>query len=341
MESPGARRANRLERKHISKIDLGGISTDTLDVSPDALADKTPVLIAPAWAIPLDAYKDGARVLVENGRRALSMTHPAERDHDLLTNAQRERVREFPAESIRKASELIAFIRAKGADAEHPVDVVGHSEGAMNTVIAALLEPDLFRNIILYAPPGFAGPDSRMRLARGYISQVIEPMPIIGARNLKSLEARAPLSADDKADIEQLARDGKIGPNLVPISYPAIPEVERSDDDKKAMGSYGLSYIRKMPAALKMSQTELLQHTQTLRRHGIGVGIISGVDDLVFPVADMARHLSGGKVDAFLAVRGKHGQLADSPEHAMFAAADILRKLATKSKDERRTALNQ
>ena len=328
MPTPNPEKLDTFDRQFIRRMQIGGVETNVMDATPEHLSSEAPVLIAPAWAIPMRAYKPGAKVLMEEGSRVLSLDHPRRGDVIRLNADQRETLKNFPSEAVRKASQFIELLDKKGVDAEHPADVVAHSEGCLNTIAAALAAPEKFRGIVLYGAPGFGGPDSTLRLLSGWIGQIVNPMPVIGSQDLKSLDA---ISVSDES--KRIAKErGQIA-----IEYPPI---EVTPETKAALADGGggdIKYIadnpiRSVKEAYGLAQIELLDLIQPLRERGIKVAIISGVDDLVFPNADMQKNIGKGKLDGFLSVRGKHGQLAETPEHHMRAAAILLKQFEKNAK---------
>ena len=120
--------------KRREKLDLFGTPFEILDISPENLTSEIPVLIAPGWGETIDTFKDSIRVLYENGRRVLCLNHPRkgdemEKTHDALEVYGQE-------EEMRKPLALIEVLNDKIGD---KADVIAHSEGGINTAIAATL----------------------------------------------------------------------------------------------------------------------------------------------------------------------------------------------------------
>ena len=132
------------------KIESLGGMIEIVDVTPEKLAKETPVLFAPGWGETQETFKDSLKEMFELGRRVLSLSHAREGGdkEDIKENVVEatEKFADYPADELRKAITLLAVLAEKGIE---KIDVVAHSEGAINAVIAAALHPEKIRNMVL------------------------------------------------------------------------------------------------------------------------------------------------------------------------------------------------
>lgn len=148
------------KREYISSP-LGEI--ETLDITPSNLITKIPVLFAPGFRETPELQKECLREVYNSGRRVITLFHPQKLQKLEAT------VGDFPEVELQKAKTLLMVLEAKKLPR---VDVISHSEGAINVSIAATIEPRRFRNLILVAPAGLVGRDSLIRVATGFMKHI-------------------------------------------------------------------------------------------------------------------------------------------------------------------------
>ena len=295
----------------LETIETAGGTAEVVDIAPAQSKDEGPVLFAPAWACTLPVYKPALETLVNEGRRVLSLNHPRRGGEMKLTYAEKELVKEYPNEEVRKALTLRDILNKKGVG---KVDVIAHSEGAVNAAIAALLNPEKFRNIVFFGPAGLIGGDNAIRLFKGFAAQG-NPKP-----SLKEI----PVGEQQKKATQAEGRTA--------IEYPEIPTTETAKQVGATAGREALKYMGQNPfRAIKegwgLSKVQIDSLIDKLHERGIGIVVISAVDDPVFPTKTMAERLKKGSLDGFLSVRGGHGQIGEHPEHYMAMANQMLEKL--------------
>ena len=148
-------------------FEVAGGTAEVVDVTPEKLKDEVPLFFAPAWACNIEVYKRAIETLSEQERRVISLNHPR-RGGDLKASSSEEEMKKYPEEELRKAYNILEMLDQKGVD---KVDVIAHSEGAINVTIAATLHPEKFRNIVYFAPAGLIGKDKFTRLMKGFAAQ--------------------------------------------------------------------------------------------------------------------------------------------------------------------------
>lgn len=275
------------QRQH---FEVAGGTAEVVDITPEKLKDETPIFFAPAWACNIEVYKRAIETLSEQERRVVSLSHPR-RGGDLEARSSEEEMEKYPEEELRKAYNILEVLEEKGID---KVDVVAHSEGAINVTIAATLHPEKFRNIVYFAPAGLIGKDKFTRLMKGFAAQ----------------EKRAESMED----------------------YP----ISAGEEETKATAKkYGKPYfwnnpVRSIKEVLNVSNSQIHEMIRNLHEQGIGIIVISPMDDPVFPMAKMAEVAKIDTMDLFAVTRGGHGGIGDQPELFTVEAEEMLSALQWK-----------
>jgi len=180
-------------------------------------------------------------------------------------------------------------------------DAIGYSEGGLNVLIAASLAPEKFRNIVLIAPAGMIGRDSFLNLAGRFAKEVAR-------------------------ENSQAIFDSQKRRRLTAMSTELLKYVGRS-----------VGLATKEVAAI--SKADIYQLLEELKKEGIGISIICGVDDEVFPMdkiqKQMAENIAAGKpasafLDGFYSVAGHHGEIILNPEKYAGAAEAAISALENK-----------
>lgn len=147
----------------IEQIYLDGAYVDVIDVKPDKIKNKTPILLAPGFSANPKEYREAIKKLYFAGRRVVSVTHLSYGGSTILNAREKYLVGKCPPEEIRKARTLLAVLDAKMI--EH-ADVVAHSAGAINAAIAALIAPNKIRNIVFCSPAGVILKNEKMGMVK-------------------------------------------------------------------------------------------------------------------------------------------------------------------------------
>ncbi|HAV11640.1 MAG TPA: hypothetical protein DCX32_03825 [Candidatus Moranbacteria bacterium] len=173
-------------------------------------------------------------------------------------------------------------------------DVVAYSEAGINATIAAEMFPEKFRNIIYVSPAGMVGKRSTFVHSYKFFSEV-----------------------------RKVAGDMLVGKNDWKKTVPII----------KDMGVHAarnpLMSVRESDAIAK---ADILQAMKRLKESGIGISVISGVDDLVFPMDQVQEKVTSDVSDGFYSVKGGHLEIALQPEKFMGAIDGALEAQENKKK---------
>ncbi|MFZ1019600.1 MAG: alpha/beta hydrolase [Minisyncoccia bacterium] len=278
------------------RLVINGAQVDTVDIKPENQKDEVPVLVAPGWGATMESFKPGLKVLSEKGRRAISLDQP--RKGGTIPDSHNEEVEkwykekgekypDWPNEELRKAQTILGLLEQKNLD---KVDVIAHSEGAINVCIAAMLHPEKFtgRTIVLYSPAGVIGKDNILRLQKG--------------------------AGANKSRTESISH---------------IPVTEAETEYLKSTTHITPDYMKANPLRMvkelwAISQADIEEMLRYLREKGIKIVIIGAVDDTMFPMDKMQKNVKKDFVDGFLSVRGGHMQIQVHPELYMSAAESML-----------------
>lgn len=298
------------ERKE--KFTINGAEVESVDIKPKNQKDEVPVLVAPGWGATMESFKPGMKVLAEKGRRVISLDQPRKggeildaynQDIEDWYNKKGEKHPDWPAEEVRKAQTMLGFLEQKKLER---VDVIAHSEGAINVCIAAMLHPEKFagRTIVLYSPAGLIGKDNILRLNKG-------------ANANKSTTETLSKESLDMIPEDSMRESTK--------KYLQSPQTEYS----KSTGHITPDYLKANPVrAVKelwaISQAQIEDMLRYLRDKSIKVVVVGAVDDTMFPMDKMQQNTQADFVDGFVSVRGGHMQIQVHPEVYMSAVESML-----------------
>ena len=197
---------------------------------------------------------------------------------------------------LQKAFALLSIIENLEKEGIEKVDAVAYSEGGINVSIAASEFPEKFRNIVYFAPAGIMGKDSFPKL--------------LGRFNAESIKTA--LGAITKPETRK--------PVLVQLT-----EL--------------LKYIKNVPLsvreAIAISQADILQMMEDLKKMGIGISVIHGVDDKIFPMEKVQKNISKQHTDGFYSVKGGHHEIFLHPEKYMGVVEKALTALEKKRKEDK------
>lgn len=256
-----------------------------VEVTPLQPKTDIPVIIAPGWSEPPGVFHKTQQVLAERGRKSFVFNHPSENgDNSSYPNS--------PNPELRKALTLMELIN--NSECQH-VDIIAHSEGAIYSAIAATLDPQKIRNLILIGPGGMIGKDTLITLA-GRLSKKV-------ARN-----------------IAQGITDRDTTETVVQANTGAFKYVVKNP----------LHRLYKEPLAIAESNIGPL--LTFLKDLGLGIVVIHHTRDEAFPMHRIQEHARSHQMDGILAVTGLHDDMYNHPEKYTMAAEEMLSALERKQK---------
>lgn len=288
------------------KIKVAGGTAEVVDIRPEAAKTEVPVFLAPSWGCGTEVYKPALEELINRERRAISLDHP--RFGGDMKISEEEAAEKYPTEELRKAFNILGILEHKGLN---KVDVIAHSEGAINAAIAAMLHPEKFRNMVLFAPAGLIGEDTFTRLLKGFAGQ---------SKRAESLNA--------------MSREGK-GEGLPEIAVTETEKQVASAAAKEVLKYFAKNPLRSIRETMDISKSQIHEMLRYLHEKGIGIVVMSGVDDPVFPMDKMQEVAKADMLDGFLSLRGGHGEIGNHPELYMAAAEKMLTALEEKQKNKK------
>ncbi|MCH8209128.1 MAG: alpha/beta hydrolase [Nitrospinae bacterium] len=173
------------------------------------------------------------------------------------------------------------------------IDAIGHSDAGIYLIIAATLYPERFRNIVLIDPSGMIGEDTVPRLL------VESSMELIGevVRGIKDRTIRKPLFRHNIVA-------GKV---------------------------IGKNPIRSFREILAITDFQIQDLLRDLKKKGVGISIIHGVDDKFFPIDKVGQIANKDMVDGFYSVKGSHNEIFLNPEKYTKLAENALSSLEAKA----------
>ena|SRR3989344_1471490 len=245
------------------KLQTTGGVIKLADVVPEHLIDSVPKIILPGWGATDRSYHGLLRAIYQSGSRGICLS--SDRRGESI-----EGQADYSIANVRKIQGLIGVMSLKGIER---ADFVGHSEGALIAVLAATLYPQKFRNMVLVAPAGLAGTQSKLELA-GRLAAMV-----------------------NQSTVDALTRAGQMLPFLVNsrevIKY-FFPNPKLGYAEFKAV-----------------STSDVVSLLQGLHEKGIGISVVAGRNEPVFSLDKLKRTLNVQPhvVDHLYSAAGGHNAL--------------------------------
>ena len=193
---------------------------------------------------------------------------------------------------LAKLSAVIQALEERGIE---QADVVAHSEGALYMALAAYLYPGRFRNMVFLNPAGMIGKDNLFRAAKGMITE---------------------LAGQAKAEAKRTDTDRY----KEELTNPLLP--------LRVL----LANLKRTKASVEaITESDIIEMLKELKKEGVGISIIHGVDDKVFPMERMQKEIGKDTVTGFYSVRGGHNEVFIRPEQYTNAADAALDALEARS----------
>ena len=266
--------------EHPDKIDLyeGGVM-DIIDVKPERPKTEVPTFWLRGWGTTPEVYEDNIINLAKRGRRTLAVNAPHGIESANIQESVTERGKEIHDIELRKVAALLKSLDEKGIE---QTDIVAHSEGAIYGVLAVLLRPDKFRNMVLVDPAGMVGKDSKGRLVKDAALDIA----LQTVRIYTKLFTKEGFNAFNQSKIAAKAK-------------------------MKVFASNPQHTIESIKV---IAETQIHEILKTLKDLGIKISIVHGVDDNFFPMDKIQQQTTRKMVHGFYSVKGTHNQLYLHPE---------------------------
>ncbi len=275
-------------------------AVSVLEVRPAQTTD-IPTFVAPGFAETPNSIQPFMSSLAEHGRRlAVGVEHSSQPREIDVNSTLSERYGEV---HLNRAREILAALDAEGTE---QVDMVGHSQGCIDVVVAARLDHERgnqrIRTITLMNPAGTP------TTADNYIDEDS------GRMSKAEMAKRA---------AKQLGNDVW---STLRHSGSRRATAKAVVESAKTVAKSPLDSYHQADAILR---TNILDDLKYLREEqGIGVGIVAGINDKLFPMDEYQNTVKVHHVDAFYSVRGSHNEIVLQGEKQGQMVAGILQTFA-------------
>ena len=264
-------------------------SIDIVDIVPQEISNPTPILLIPGWSENVSTYKKSLKTIYDEKRRVVTVgKYDKEGKYGKWDSLEAE---------MTKAQLILDALDHKDLNR---VDTIAHSEGAIITLLAAVLEPERFRNIVLDKPAGFIGSDTKTQLMGRFVKLMIQEAVL------------RPKSLSDPT--------GAVQAGFRTARY-CVENPQRVLQEMDALTSYDISDLMSL-----------------LRDKGVMVSVISGVDDPLFLVSrqvENMRQAGAPPIEGYYSVIGGHNELSIHPEKHTALAVNALDSLQRKREDSK------
>lgn len=248
---------------------------------PEETVSDVPVFVAPGWAETPEVFKEVMEHLFKRGRILLTISHPRNYEEG---NSETE----IDMTEVRKADNLLQALEAKGVE---KADFVAHSEGAIYTTIAAIMEPDCFRSIVYVNPAGMAGKANFLETARRFVDSTTHDF-----KRVRSGEI-----AREQYRYHQIERLKYIASNP----------------------------IMAFKETLELSSAQIHHVLESVRKEDIKLGVIVSEDDDLFPKEEIEAYVKKDQIDAYEIVSGGHNELLYRPDQYTRTIISLLERMGS------------
>lgn len=250
---------------------VGEAEVPVFDLRPEIVVSDTPVLFVPGYAKTAVSYKETLFELYKAGKRIISVSAPVADLNLELPDA------DYPKPQLERALVINNVLTQMGIE---QVDLVSHSEGGMNAMIAAAQNPDVFRHFLFVAPPG--------------ITEMQSYLTIIKRWTVGRMRSGVEKFSQTDIEKERVAR----------FNAEAREFVTNRGVMKGALES------------MEPGRVDVSDLMRELHMAGHGVSVIAGADDLMLPMQEFQRNVTGAArsaesygLDGFYSVRKGHDEI--------------------------------
>lgn len=251
------------EQKNIS---IGNNKVYFVDIIPNELKFDIPIMIAPGWGGTPKSFKDVIKCLFDEGFRVICVNH-IRHDMKLITKEGISRL------EFQKADSLVSIIKHLGIN---KINIVAHSEGAINAIIAVQNNRDLFSKMILIGPGGIVDKEPFIELLSRFIGNILLS------------------SVSTFGDIKAIVRFFRSG-----------VEILKYFSKNPMMGLLEGSAI---------SHSHMKTNLNGLHSTGMYIGMIHGTEDIVFPLNKIMESIKDIPWIDLYQVVGDHSGIYIHPE---------------------------
>ena len=270
---------------------------------------KGKLLVAPGFGeSPKRAFKYFLNSLTGLGYDTVPHEHPRGGNKAALQAELNEIKSQFPIlkdVSVTVYREAKAFLELAEANPD-AVNAVGHSHGGLYLVVAAIIKPDLFQNLVLMNSAGFTGK--------------------VESGESKSIEASENVSEDRFQKLQSSLGDKwRAGALMARYARGLISFFDQSERPIRMLKALGdaFSYISRRLLSLQvfaeasgMANIDIVPLIEELQRTGISVSIIYDESDVVFPAKRLEGRIPSGVDSHKTKGKGHFGPVEEPDEMA-------------------------
>lgn len=236
------------------------------DLQPEHLKTEVPTTVIPGWSLTPKTIQQLLLSLAREKRRILAYDAP----HGIENKSAPKGLSDT---QTKKIAALFETLDEKGVG---KTDILGISEGGIYASLAASLQPERFRNLVLVESAGLIKEADAPRIVASFSSEAAQDV-------LKSFK----------------------NPTTLKTALKALGGVAKS---------VGLHTRESASELVEISNAEIHEILEELRSKGVKVTMIHGVDDKTFPMSKVQESVARKQVDAFYSIRGSHNSFIFEPE---------------------------
>jgi len=260
-----------------------------------------PLLFGHGWPANPRLMRENLYELFNKGREVVFpyTQHGIELDKT-IQESDPETLKKFAGVQLRKASVFLRTIEEEGLQG---INGVAFSEGALHVVIAALMRPERFKNIVLVNPSGIMGKSSIFNFVLG----AIRDTKTHAKRKLEEASRAKAQGVAPKLDEREDVADDTLAKHLKSGVWASIQEVA------------------------SIPGTDILDALAKLKELGIGVSIIHSADDKIYDMQKVQKMVKAKHLDGFYSVKGTHTEFSANPKRYGVLIDSALTALEKKS----------
>jgi len=259
-------------------------SVQSLDLKPEGWEEYPIIVFAPGWLGTFLKYESALRELFRTHRRVITVEYSR-------TGGKVPRSSKYFEIEVQKARMLFGVLREKGLK---NVDVIAHSEGAINSLIGVRENIEFVERIILLNPAGLIKHDNIFYFLFRFLMPE-KRRQISAQKRIVYQKYYTPIESNEKQSIKD--------------------KMKRVS--KQLKNNIFKNPIRFFQEAYAISNSSIYENLAYVAKAGIPVGIIIGDNDKVFPEKKIREDLEGEEkkngekiVDVLVTLEGEHSDLA-------------------------------
>lgn len=275
-----------LYSKKEHQITVDGQQVRIVDYQPVHLNEQSvPIFVLPGFSETAVLFDECLQHLAMKGRRALCVD--AVHGVDVTCADEKYRLGKYPCPQVRKAVPLLKALQELNIQ---KADIVCHSEGGITAAIAANIDPQRFRNIILMNPAGMIGQDNLLRLLFGFAIDKTQETFREVAKHIQGIHT------DTREKIRKVMRGAVEG-----------------------IKSMAADPIQALKEIFSITETQIHEWIRELQHKGVRVGIIHSEHDQLFPLRSIQQFITAANIplEHVHTVSGPHNTMYTKPTLSM------------------------